>query len=44
MELASGRRIRVIRPNLTRWDQEDFTWDEAVWIGWHAEAAAVLLQ
>ncbi|WP_448579800.1 ABC transporter ATP-binding protein [Thermaurantiacus sp.] len=44
VELASGRRIRVIRPNLTRWDQEDFTWDEPVWLGWHAEAAAVLLQ
>jgi spermidine/putrescine transport system ATP-binding protein len=39
-----GKRIRVIRPNLTRWDQEDFTWDEPVWIGWHAEAAHVLLQ
>ncbi|RZJ86190.1 MAG: TOBE domain-containing protein, partial [Brevundimonas sp.] len=41
---ADGKRIRVIRPNLTRWDQEDFTWDEPVWIGWHAEAAHVLLQ
>jgi spermidine/putrescine transport system ATP-binding protein len=39
-----GKRIRVIRPNLTRWDQEDFTWDEPVWIGWHAEAAHILLQ
>ena len=44
VRLESGRHIRVIRPNLTRWDQEDFTWDEAVWLGWHAEAAAVLLQ
>ncbi|QMW23823.1 ABC transporter ATP-binding protein [Sandaracinobacteroides saxicola] len=43
--LADGgeRMMRVIRPNLTRWDQEDFTWDEPVWLGWHAEAAAVLL-
>ncbi len=39
-----GKRIRVIRPNLTRWDQEDFTWDEPVWIGWHAEAAHILQQ
>ena len=39
-----GKRIRVIRPNLTRWDQEDFSWDEPVWIGWHAEATHVLLQ
>jgi ABC-type spermidine/putrescine transport systems, ATPase components len=42
--LETGQRLRVIRPNLTRWDQEDFTWDEKVWLGWHAEAAAVLLQ
>jgi len=40
----AGKILRVIRPNLTRWDQEDFTWDEPVWLGWHAEAAAVLLQ
>jgi spermidine/putrescine transport system ATP-binding protein len=39
----SGMRVRVIRPNLTRWDQEDFTWDEDVWLGWHAEGAHVLL-
>lgn len=39
-----GKRIRVIRPNLTRWDQEDFHWDEPVWIGWHAEAAHILQQ
>jgi spermidine/putrescine transport system ATP-binding protein len=37
------KRVRVIRPNLTRWDQEDFTWDENVWLGWHAEGAHVLL-
>jgi spermidine/putrescine ABC transporter ATP-binding subunit len=42
--LGTGHTLRVIRPNLTRWDQEDFTWDEPVWLGWHAEAAAVLLQ
>ena len=44
VELETGKMVRVIRPNLTRWDQEDFTWDEPVWLGWHAEAAAVLLQ
>jgi spermidine/putrescine transport system ATP-binding protein len=37
------KRVRVIRPNLTRWDQEDFTWDENVWLGWHAEGVHVLL-
>jgi spermidine/putrescine transport system ATP-binding protein len=43
IRLAGGKRARVIRPNLTRWDQEDFSWDEEVWLGWHAEAAHVLL-
>ncbi len=46
LEPAPGRepkRARVIRPNLTRWDQEDFTWDENIWVGWHAEGAHVLL-
>ncbi len=42
--VKGGRHVRVIRPNLTRWDQEDFTWDEPVWLGWHAEAAALLLE
>ena len=43
VRLEGGKRVRVIRPNLTRWDQEDFGWDEDVWLGWHAEGAHVLL-
>jgi spermidine/putrescine transport system ATP-binding protein len=43
VRLDGGKRVRVIRPNLTRWDQEDFSWDEDVWLGWHAEGAHVLL-
>ncbi len=43
VKLEGGKRVRVIRPNLTRWDQEDFSWDEDVWLGWHAEGAHVLL-
>lgn len=43
VRLVGGKRVRVIRPNLTRWDQEDFSWDEEVWLGWHAEGAHVLL-
>lgn len=41
--LDDGKRASVIRPDLTRLGQEDFGWDEDVWIGWHAEAAHVLL-
>ncbi len=40
--LAGGRKLRVIRPNLTRWDQEDFAEDQPVWLSWHACAPAVL--
>ena len=40
--LASGRSVKVVRSNLTRWDQEDFTWDEPVWLSWHACSAAML--
>jgi spermidine/putrescine ABC transporter ATP-binding subunit len=40
--LASGRSVKVVRSNLTRWDQEDFTWDERVWLSWHACSAAML--
>ncbi|MEP6967725.1 MAG: hypothetical protein ABI906_06570, partial [Pseudomonadota bacterium] len=27
----------------TRRDQEDFTWDEPVWLAWHACSPAILL-
>ena len=43
VELQGGRRIRVLRSNLTRRDQEDFTWDEPVWLAWHACSPAILL-
>jgi spermidine/putrescine ABC transporter ATP-binding subunit len=43
VELASGRRVRALRSNLTRRDQEDLTWDEPVWLAWHACTPAVLL-
>ena len=40
--LETGLKMRVIRPNLTRWDQEDFAEDQPVWLSWHACAPAVL--
>jgi spermidine/putrescine ABC transporter ATP-binding subunit len=43
VELENGRRLRALRSNLTRRDQEDFTWDEPVWLAWHACSPAVLL-
>jgi spermidine/putrescine transport system ATP-binding protein len=43
VELETGRRVKTFRSNLTRYDQEDFTWDEPVWLAWHACSPAVLL-
>ncbi len=43
VEIAGGRLIKVVRPNLTRWDQEDFIVDEKVWLSFHACSPAVLL-
>jgi len=38
-----GVSVKALRSNLTRRDQEDFTWDEPVWLAWHACSPAVLL-
>jgi spermidine/putrescine transport system ATP-binding protein len=43
IELEGGRRVKTFRSNLTRYDQEDFTWNEPVWLAWHACSPAVLL-
>ncbi|MEJ0065079.1 MAG: ABC transporter ATP-binding protein [Caulobacteraceae bacterium] len=43
VELTNGRRVRALRSNLTRRDQEDLDWDEPVWLAWHACTPAVLL-
>lgn len=43
LELETGHRVRALRSNLTRWDQEDFAVGQAVWIAWHACSPAVLL-
>jgi spermidine/putrescine transport system ATP-binding protein len=41
--LEGGRTVKTLRSNLTRWDQEDFTWEEPVWLAWHPCSPAVLL-
>jgi spermidine/putrescine ABC transporter ATP-binding subunit len=43
VELLNGKHVRATRPNLTRYDQEDFEWDEPVWLSWHACSPVVLL-
>lgn len=43
LELQTSRKVRALRSNLTRWDQEDFSVGQAVWITWHACSPVVLL-
>ena len=43
LELQTGHRVKALRSNLTRWDQEDFAVGQAVWITWHACSPVVLL-
>ena len=43
VQLDSGRMIRVSRANLSRFDQEDFTWDDKVSMHWHPSSPVVLL-
>jgi spermidine/putrescine transport system ATP-binding protein/putrescine transport system ATP-binding protein len=43
IKLDSGAMIRVSRPNLSRHDQDDFTWDDRVSMHWRADSPVVLL-
>ncbi len=41
--IASGRMLRVSRPNRSRWDQEGFDWGETVWVSWAGSSPIALL-
>jgi spermidine/putrescine ABC transporter ATP-binding subunit len=41
--LGNGRVVKVLRSNLTRYEQEDFTIGEAVWLAYNACSPAALL-
>jgi len=43
VKLESGRMVRVSRANLSRFDQDEFTWDEKVSLHWHPSSPIVLL-
>ncbi len=42
VQLASGRLIRISRANRSRWDQDEFTAGEKVWISWAGTSPVVL--
>ena len=43
VKLTSGRMIRVSRSNISRFDQDDFNWDDPVTLTWHGSSPVVLL-
>jgi spermidine/putrescine ABC transporter ATP-binding subunit len=43
IKLESGREVRVSRMNLSRTDQEDFTWGDKVSMHWNSATPVVLL-
>ena len=40
--LDNGRLILISRPNRSRWDQDNFTWGEKVWVSWDGASPVVL--
>ncbi len=42
VRLDSGKRVKVTRPNLVRQAEDDFGWDERVWLSWDSASGAVL--
>jgi len=40
--LANGRLIRISRPNRSRFDQDDFSEGETVWVSWDGSSPVVL--
>jgi spermidine/putrescine ABC transporter ATP-binding subunit len=40
--LENGRKMQVSRPNLSRWDQEDFTFNDEVWLCFHGDSPVLL--
>ncbi len=42
VHLENGRKVQVTRPNLSRWDQEDFTFNDEVWLCFHGDSPVLL--
>ena len=42
VRIESGRTIRVTIPNVARHTEDRITWDETVYVSWHAESPVVL--
>ncbi len=42
VQVESGKTIRVTMPNVARHAEDRITWDETVYLSWHAESPVVL--
>ena len=42
VRIGSGKTIRVTIPNVARHTEDRITWDETVYVSWHAESPVVL--
>ena len=42
VSLASGKTVRVTRPNMWRHDHEQMTWDQEVFLHWHDSSPVVI--
>ena len=44
LQLDTGRIVRVTQPNVDRDSEGQFTWDERVFLHWHAESPVIVTQ
>jgi putrescine transport system ATP-binding protein len=44
VRIDSGRMVRVSRPNIVRQAEERISWDDTVYLSWHASSPIVLTQ
>lgn len=44
VRLASGIKVQVMLPNLSRQTEREITWDDRVWLSWKASSAVVLVE
>jgi putrescine transport system ATP-binding protein len=44
VQLASGLKVQVMLPNLSRSTEREITWDDRVWLSWKPGSAVVLLE
>ncbi len=44
VRIDSGRVMRITRPNIVRQTEDRISWDDTVYLSWHASSPIVLTQ